>query len=196
MRKKADFIILILVIVVGFFAIKNAHAIGDWSHSLTYDPPVEVSKLADSATMSKKSKNMFYRFSPTLMGQTELDATCGTEKLGCTENRSIYILSYTNDKEFSQSTVTAAHEMLHVAYSRLSSKKKSEINKQLDGELLTDEGLYIVDKLKNYDEKDYYDEAHSFVGTEIGNISTELNEYYKQYFENRDELVAAYQNSP
>lgn len=196
MRKTVDYIILIAILLVGFFTIKNAHAIGDWSHSLTYDPPAEISKLADSASMSNKGKLLFYRFSPSLLSQTDLDTICGQEKLGCTEKHSIYILNYSDERELDQSTVTAAHEMLHVAYSRLNSSQKSKINKLLDAELEKSTGADIKDKLSGYPAADYYDEAHSFVGTEIATISPELNEHYKKYFDDRDKLIEAYNNSP
>jgi hypothetical protein len=196
MRKKVDLFILLLVIIVGFFTIKNVHELGDWAHGLTYDAPNEISTLADNATMNDKARKMFYRFSPTLIDQNKLDSTCGANKLGCAEKQSIYILDYTNKEELNQSTVTAAHEMLHIAYSRLSKNEKNNINQQLDEELKRDEANNINQKLDGYPEQDYYDEAHSFVGTELASISSELEEYYKQYFNDRSAIIDAFNKSP
>lgn len=196
MRKRIDYIILLLVLLVGIFALKNAHAIGDWVHSLTYNPPAEISKLAEKASLNSKGKLLFYRFSPSLLGQNDLDKHCGMEKLGCTENRSIYILNYSNNEEFNQSTVTAAHEMLHVAYSRLNSSQKDDMNKLLDAELEKSTSKDIKDKLSGYPVAEYYDEAHSFIGTEMPTISAGLSEYYNKYFDNRDKIIEAFENSP
>lgn len=196
MRKKVDILILILVILVGFVAVKYAHGIGDWVHSLRYKPPADIIKIADNASMTNRSKQMFYRFSPALLQQEELDKVCGVKKLGCTNNHSIYILAFTNDKELNQSSVTAAHEMLHVAYNRLSSSQKTKINKLLQIELQKPEASEILNKLSGYPSADYYDEAHSFIGTELASINPELSEYYSKYFDSRDKVIQAFQKSP
>lgn len=196
MRKIIDIAILIFVLFFGFFAVKNAHTIGDRLHSLKYTAPAEIVKIADAASMTEKSKLMFYRFSPTLLSQYDLDFKCGVKKLGCTSNHSIYILNYNGDKELNQSSVTAAHEMLHVAYSRLSGSQKNKINKLIDSELEKPEASDIKDKLSGYSADDYYDEAHSFVGTELASISLELDEYYSKFFINRNKIITAFQNSP
>lgn len=122
MRRKVDLLILLLVLLVGGLAALNAQQLGDWWHARSYDPPEEIVVLADGAGMSDEGRKLFYRFEPSLLDQTALDEKCSAEKFGCTSGRFIYILRPTNEAEYSRAVVTAAHEMLHVAYSRLNTE--------------------------------------------------------------------------
>ena len=196
MRRKIDVLILVLVLVAGFFAIKNAQTIGDRWHGMRYDPPAEVSTLATNAGMSDRGKQLFYRFSPQLVGQKELDQRCTVEKLGCAEGRTIYILNYLSEGQQNQSAVTAAHEMLHIAYTRLSDQEKSDLEPLLQAEVTSAHGANIAKKLQDYPQEGYYNEAHSYVGSELPDISDKLEQYYKQYFSNRSKSVDAYAESP
>ncbi|MES2970750.1 MAG: hypothetical protein V4702_00315 [Patescibacteria group bacterium] len=196
MRRKIDLFILLLVLMTGFFAVRNARLIGDWWHSQQYSPPQEISKLADDAGMSNKGKQLFFRFSPQLVGQQDLDSYCDIEKLGCAEGRNIYILQYINNEEYNQSTVTAAHEMLHVAFSRLKPAQKEMLQPLLKAELDKPQAANIIKKLKDYPPEDYFNESHSFIGSELGSISPELSNYYKDYFNDRSKSTSAYNASP
>lgn len=196
MRKKIDIVLLLIVISVGVVAAFNAQAIGDWYHDKRYSPPQKIEELANSASMTELSKKLFYRFSPQLLSQTELNSKCGDHNLGCSVDNSIYILKYSNNKEFNQSTVTAAHEMLHIAYSRLSESEKTKVCTLLDGELKKSSANKVLEKIGKYPAGEFCNEAHSFVGTELTHIGTGLSEYYDKYFINRSELTRAYALSP
>ncbi len=196
MRRKIDLLVLLLVLIGGIFAVKNAQAIGDWWHAMRYDPPSEISKLADDAGMSSDGKKLFYRFSPQLVNQATLTEKCTAEKLGCTEGRSIYILQYTGQAEYNRAIVTAVHEMLHVAYSRLSPNEVRTVNSQLDTELHSYGAAEITEALKDYPKEDYYNEAHSFIGSQLDGISPGLEQHYKRYLSDRAMTVQAYRESP
>lgn len=197
MRRKIDLLILLFVLVVGGIGLTRAQQIGDWWHAQTYDPPTEIVQLADAAGMSDEGKKLFYRFEPSLVDQATLDEKCSAEKLGCTEGRFIYILKgATDQEEYNRAVVTAAHEMLHVAYSRLSESKKSEIKSLIDDEIATSAADGIARSLADYPAADYDDEAHSFVGSELAGIGSELEQYYRTYFSDRSKTTAAYAASP
>lgn len=196
MRRKVDLVILLLVLIAGVFAVKNAQAIGDWAHGLRYEPPTEIARLATDAGMSKEGKALFYRFSPQLVDQQTLDQKCDAEKLGCAEGRSIYILDYTNEEEYNRAVVTAAHEMLHVVYSRLNDAQRQALETQLTNELQAHTPGGIDEKLKTYPAEDYYNEAHSFVGSELEEVSPALERHYARYFTDRAKVTTAYRDSP
>ena len=86
--------------------------------------------------------------------------------------------------------------MLHVAYSRLSDNQKDKVNSLLAEELNRYDANNIKDKLNGYPTDDYYDEAHSFIGTELANLSPELNTHYSTFFIDRNIVIKLYQNSP
>lgn len=196
MRKKIDLLILVTVIALGAVAVFNAQNIGDWYHSMTYDPPEEIVEIADGAAMSDEGRKLFYRFSPKVFSATDISSLCGEGTLGCAEGQSIYISAYANDREYNQSVVTAAHEMLHVAYSRLSDEEKHNVDNMLETQLKNPLLKDVVKKLTDYPEADYFNEAHSYVGTEVASLNSELEDYYDTYFADRSKVVDAYKASP
>lgn len=198
MRKAIDLIILLVVLVVGAFAVLNAQAIGDWYHSLRYDPPKQIEQIADGAAMSDEGRKLFYRFSPQVLSASDLKAQCGDHTLGCAEGQYIYILDYSakDSREYNQSLVTAVHEMLHIAYSRLSGVEKQSIDSMLAAQLKSPLLKDVADKLTDYSGEDYYNEAHSYVGTEAASLNKGLEECYQQYFDDRYQVIDAFKASP
>jgi hypothetical protein len=196
MRRKIDLVILLIVLILGVFSVLHAQSIGDWWHARTYTPPDEIVQLSNDAGMSDTGKNLFYRFEPSMVDQSTLDQKCSVEKIGCTEDRFIYILRPTNQAEENRTIVTAAHEMLHVAYSRLSQQQKDDLEPLLKAELDKSESNNIKEELNGYSQDDYYNEAHSFIGSEMPDLISQLEQYYAKYFSDRTKTTAAYEASP
>lgn len=194
-RLYIDLVILLFVLIVGYFAVKNAVAIGDWWFFRSYEPSAEVKKLADDAGMSDYGRKLFYRLDPQFVDRREINDKCGSDALGCTVGRNIYILNDFTSKQYNRSVVTAAHEMLHVGYSRISKDAleglKSALDEQID---LSDPDL--VQKFKGFEAEDYYNEGHSYLGTEEPSLTDELQTYYEQYFSDRSKVLEALQYSP
>jgi prefoldin subunit 5 len=90
--------------------------------------------------------------------------------------------------------VTAAHEMLHQAFDRLSTSDKKRVSDMLNSYYkngLTDKN--IIDKMASYkklEPNDMVNEMHSVFGTEVGKLPADLETYYKQYFTDRSKIVA------
>jgi ribosomal protein L12E/L44/L45/RPP1/RPP2 len=196
MRKKIDLIILALVLIAGIFALQNAVAIGDWWHARAYEPPSEVVRLADDAGMSETGRQLFYRFSPQILDEAAIRRYCGGIKLGCIEGRHIYILHYETEQEYNRAVVTAAHEMLHVAYSRLDDEQLEKLLRDIDEQLDDYPDDSLLTKLEGYSQEEFYPEAHSFIGTESPTITAALTAHYKKYFDDRNAPVRAYRLSP
>lgn len=194
MRRKIDLIVLLVILIIGVFGVKNAVAIGDWVFLKTHQPSEEIVKLAESAGMSDEGKRLFYRFSPELVDQADLDKYCDIEKLGCTDGNHIYILKASTQEDTDRNIVTAAHEMLHVAYSRLGQTEKDALEQQLNDELNSPNANSIKTKLKDYPQEDYYNEAHSFIGSEVGQISPQLEDHYRNYFNDRTLSTRSYKS--
>lgn len=198
-RSKIDVLLLLLVGVAGFFVVKHAIAVGDWLHSLYYHPGPQIVRLADAAGMNDEGKKLFYRFSPQLVNASVLKRECGSDKLGCTAGRHIYILNSDDPAQYNRNIVTAAHEMLHVAYSRLDRTDKQSVDSAIDNLLASDGGRVvtgITEQLNTYDKADYYNEAHSYIGSELSDAGPALNTYYERYFDDRAKTTQAFLNSP
>ena len=89
--------------------------------------------------------------------------------------------------------VTAAHEVLHAVYDRLSNSEREKVNKML---LVAYEGVTsnrIRESVELYRKQDpniVNNELHSILGSEVRNLPEELEAYYSQYFSKRTQIVA------
>jgi hypothetical protein len=153
--------------------------------------------------MTEKAKHDFYVTHPELInGNTAFRQACpGFEQtivLGCYHsgyNSSIYIYNVSDKRLDGVVEVTAAHEMLHSAYDRLGASDKQHINSLLSSfyanDLHDQRVLDTIDSYKKTEPNDVMNEMHSIFGTEITNLSGELETYYSRYFSDRS-AVAAY----
>lgn len=193
-------IVLTLVsVVLAAWLLVNRQYVVDQVTVWQYQPSDEVAALAQRSSMSEQAKFYFYASQPTLEDAANFNQKCTRKEqnvaiLGCYTGRFIYIYNVTDEKLDGIREVTAAHEMLHAAYSRLSADEKSRL-----ATLLTDE----YDKLKSderFAEKMAFyartepgerdNELHSIIGTEVDSISGELEAHYRRYFIDRGQIVA------
>ncbi|HET9174214.1 MAG TPA: hypothetical protein VFN56_02935 [Candidatus Saccharimonadales bacterium] len=198
-RSKLDILALLAVGIVGFFSVRHAVTIGDWLHEIVYHPPAQIVQLADDAGMNNTGKKLFYRFAPQMVNAATLRQKCGSDKLGCTAGTHIYILDSSDPTQYNRNIVTAAHEMLHVAYSRLSSADKQAVDANIQQELGHNDtrvAQSIKAQLQTYDPSDYFNEAHSYIGSELSDPGPALNLYYERYFVDRNKATQAFLNSP
>lgn len=180
-----------------FFIIRQDDVV-DWWLLRDYDPPAEIVELARDATMTELGQRYFYVYSPQLLERDAFRANCTiAEKsivLGCYVSRQgVFIYDVTDEQLSGIRQVTAAHEMLHVAYERLSTAERERID-QLNLEAF--DGLddtRIRRTMEAYRQRDptiVANELHSILPTEVRELSDELEEYYAQYFDDRLEVVA------
>ena len=191
---------LLLAVGALLFVVFNFRIeISDWWYFSRYKPDQRISKLADDAGFTDNGERLFFRADPEVVSQTELDAQCvNIESLGCIiEGPKTYIRNFESfGSEYDQAVVTAAHEMLHLAYFRLSDDEKTEVNELLNTEFTQLRDQAVIGRITSYDQQEQLDEMHSIIGTETAAVSDALEEYYSQYFEdNRAQVRSAYDNS-
>ncbi|MDQ5972280.1 MAG: hypothetical protein QG553_439 [Patescibacteria group bacterium] len=191
---------LLLVVLVGLFVYSQKQAIYDYIRLYNYEPSSEVTALASTTSMTKKSEHIFYVNRPQVQGKDDFNASCpiGSEEtnvLGCylPQGRGIFIYNVTDPQLKGVKEVTAAHEMLHGAYDRLSAKERQRIDGLLQdyyANSLKDERLLgIIESYKKTEPNDIPNEMHSIFGTEIAVLPPALEDYYKQYFNDRQVVV-------
>lgn len=193
-----------LVIVAVFVAavsalVLNAQLLADTIRYYQYKPDSSIQAFAADTGMSSGGTFLFYASEPSLEDALSFNGKCGkteatTAILGCYNGQNIYIYNVTDSRISSVRDVTAAHEMLHAAYKRLSTSEKERVNRLLEAEytkLKDDKNL--AERMAFYDrsepgERD--NELHSVIGTEVGSIGDELEAYYRRYFSDRSKVVA------
>jgi Spy/CpxP family protein refolding chaperone len=179
-------------------AWSQRQAIYDWTRLRNYQPSADVVGLADAAGMTDKARRLFYISHPQIIGdkptfQSHCTDSEKTIVLGCYINRNgIYLYNVTDTRLNGVKEVTAAHEMLHAAYDRLTPEERQRIDN-----LTTDVFRNLKDErlqktIESYRQKDpsvVPNELHSILGTEVGILPKDLEDYYAQYFQSRLNLV-------
>lgn len=188
----------VLLTSLSALAIWQKQAIIDWWRLRGYTPSARVVALADNTTMNSGARHIFYVNRPSLEGKQEFNNHCskGNEEtivLGCYISfRGIYIYDVAEPKLKGIHEVTAAHELLHAAYDRLSKKERQDIDKKLADAFAKIDNERIKKAAETYRKKDASivpNELHSMIGTEVRNLPPELEAYYARYFTNRLKIV-------
>ena len=178
----------------------NPYAIEDWLALRDYQPTSEIAAISNRIGLSDKAEKIFYVHKPEILSADTFNETCPVERsivLGCYDGSGIYVYRVEEERLDGIHEVTAAHEILHAVYDRLDSGDKEEINEWLNVALLKLDDSRIqdvVDSYRNKGDEVVLNELHSILATEAEDLPEFLEEYYKQYFEDRSRVVALSQD--
>ncbi len=192
------FLAYLLFLVCIFWFWNNQQNISDWFRLRKYTPDATISSLVSNSGFNDQGRKLFYINYPTLKDRKNFRSYCTNSEesivLGCyISTQNIYLLDVTDERLDGVEEVTAAHEMLHAAYARLSPKDKTNLNKLLleQEKLVTDKRvLETIEAYRKSDAQSVVNEMHSIFGSELKNLTSELEEYYKKYFSDRSKVTA------
>jgi hypothetical protein len=196
-------VILFGVIGVLAFAVLNQRYILDYIALRNYQPSDIVVNMATEDALTPQARKIFYVNHPDISDKASFSSKCTSGKskertivLGCYHGNQggIFVLGVNDPRLTGVEQVTAAHEMLHAAYDRLSASDKNKI----DGLLLdyyhnglTDERIKTtINAYKQSEPADVVNEMHSIFGTEVVKLPAPLEAYYTQYFTSRAKVTA------
>lgn len=163
-----------------------------------YEPSPAIVRLATAASLNDEGRRLFYIHDPSLLDKPRFQGICGNDEktivLGCyISNDKIYVFDVEDDRLQGVEEVTAAHEMLHAAFDRLSKDEKERITTMLVDIFneVQDERLQkTIESYRNRDPSVVPNELHSILGTELRDLPQELEDYYSRYFLDRLSVVA------
>jgi hypothetical protein len=189
-----DVTLVLTLMAILFIGYLNKIAVNDGLFFLHYRPSSLATQVAKDAGLSPYGQRLFYRTNPTFASIDVVNAKCDIERLGCLDGKgNVFILDAPDQHD--QTVVTAAHEMLHLAYRRLPQATKDEIGPLLD-DAIKSNTVAISGELSSLTTLgDRRDEAHSLLGTEYTLMPPELETYYAKYFSDRTLVVTAAQRS-
>lgn len=194
-------LVLSVITITAAFAVRlAAPPVRDWWILRDYQPPAAVEQLVVDTTMTDAGKRLFYINRPAVLDRSEFNQHChGTGEhtiiLGCyhSPQRGIFIFHVDEPELEGIEQVTAAHEMLHAAYDRLSRSERQRIDDMMMAyylnELRDERILRVMELYKNAGTDHLTNEMHSIFGTEIAELPEEMEQYYKQYFTNRSRVA-------
>lgn len=197
-RRGAAITIILSVLFWGALALAlfQKQAIYDWWRLRDYDPPAAIAQLASDTTMSDGTRRLFYVYHPAIEARDKFNAHCSAEftiVLGCyISNTGIYLYKIDDPRLSGVEQVTAAHEVLHAAYERLSSGEREEVDRWTAEVFANLDNERIAKTVAQYRDKDASsvpNELHSILGTEVRDLPADLENYYKRYFNDRSKVV-------
>lgn len=200
LRKALVFLCTLVLLALPFIVWWKAQALTDWWQLRDYTPPAAITSLAGQDTMTPYAKHIFYVNHPQIVStvsafRQDCPEAEQTIVLGCyhPDQDGIFVYGVSDPQLNGVGQVTAAHEMLHAAYDRLSSSEKNYIDGLLMNYYNNDlTNQRIKDEIAGYQKtepNDVVNEMHSVFGTEAGNLPTALENYYTRYFTSRATIV-------
>lgn len=195
---------MLLILTFAIWSVFNATAIRDWIILETYKPPKIISQLAATDTMTSYAKELFYVNEPRLLNKLAFSKNCPLDSgetyvIGCyhSGDTGIYLLNVKQSQLNGIVPVTAAYEMLHAGYARLSASSKNKINDLMQKFYSSHNlGSQIEEQMASYAKSEpgeRYDEMYSVLATEVADLPAALNSQYALYFINREKIVSMYQ---
>lgn len=189
---------LCIIVCVVAAAILNRQYIIDKYNAWEFKPSPEIAQIANDIGLNENGRFYYFASRPELDFAKEFNGECrsreqGNAILGCYKNQRIYIYNVNDERLNGLKEVTAAHEMLHAAYERLPESDKKAVNTLLEKEYRKNSDAEFSKRMDYYKRNqpgEEYNELHSIIGTEFADISPQLEDYYKRYFNNRSQVVA------
>ncbi|MFZ1458872.1 MAG: hypothetical protein WAT17_03250 [Candidatus Saccharimonadales bacterium] len=190
--------ILLALLAAAVWVMVNRQFVVDQLSVWDYKPTADVAAITERVAMTDEGTFYFYASHPKIDDREAFNQHCQqlVEKsavLGCYASRQIYIFNITDARLYGIREVTAAHEMLHAAYDRLSVGERARIDALIEQQTqhITNPKLQArLDLYAKTEPGERLNELHSILGTEIGSLSSELESYYARYFVKRSDVVA------
>lgn len=171
----------------------------DFLVSSTFSPSSEIVEIERKIDLTEPGRRIFYATRPAIETGEDFNQHCQSNErtaaiLGCYYLDRIYIYDVKSDELTGAKEVTAAHEMLHAAYARLNYFEKRNVNAMIERayEKVKDDPE-IAKAMEYYSQAEpgaELDELHSILGTTIAELDSDLENYYKKYFDNRAKIVS------
>lgn len=189
---------LAISLLVALFKYQD---IKDWIYLQGYKPSQRIETVATEAGLNARGQRLFYVNHPQILAGADFTSQCQKNReksivLGCYKDndRGIFLYDVKDQRLHGVVEVTAAHEMLHAAYRRLSSNEREKLDQLLVdyyNNHLNDKRIKeTVDSYKLTEPNDLANEMHSIFGTEIETLPENLEAHYEKYFVNRKSVVA------
>lgn len=176
-----------------------------------YELTPEITDIAEKITLTKEAEDVFNKLEPRFVTASDFAKFCkktpgDVEALACHApkpyggpfaGKAIILLQIDDPRFADHKYSAAAHELLHEMYRWLSSDEKTSVVNLLNQEFTKRQDAHLQavrDQMKagGKEEADFIDELHSKFAVEYTDISSELEDYYRQYFNNRRAVVELY----
>ncbi len=162
--------------------------------------------LLHSATMTPAARRIVAAVNASVDDKSQFADDCPVREvpdavvLGCYgggRRRDLRVLRVDRPDLAPVMTVSMAHEMLHGAYEQLDPKERRAIDAELDrvyASLHDPQLTELVDSYAKSEPGQRHTELHSLLATQVTTLSPRLERYYRRWFRDRQQIVAAFQS--
>lgn len=194
--------LLSIAILVGAgWLFLNRQYVADQVTVWSYEPPTDIQEIESKLSLTDRGEFYFRVTQPDLQTAEEFNQDCPRQEpsspiLGCYAAGRMYIYDIQNERLNGIEEVTAAHEMLHAVWERMSPAEQDRIGTLLKTEYEQNASDELRARMSYYERNqptEIINELHSIIPTEVAEISNELQTYYRQYFEDRQAVVALHE---
>ena len=201
-RHKLVVTIISFIIAVGivyFFIPSPALIFSDLMRNWTTTPSPSIEQLVMNLRLTSRGKFIFGAVDPQLEEKTVFNSACpaaeeDASSLGCYDpnTQKIHIYNVESEELAGEIEATAAHELLHAAWERLSVFERMQIEPLLYEVYNSAEHHdQLAKSTQNYRSEDLSTELHSQIAERIKDLPPALENYYAKYFEDQN-LIASY----
>jgi len=182
------------VVAVAPWDAQRRQAYADQWVVWTEPPAARIESLAEELTLTETGRRIFFASRPRIDTASDFQEHCPLEGgvvLGCYGGGTIYVFDVTDERLAGTVQATAAHELLHAVYERMSPADRARIDAlvaRVVAQLPEDDPN--VATVAGYAESQRADEWHSRIGTGYADLPRELADHYAQIFADRSRVLA------
>ena len=204
-RRCAAVIVSLLLVAFLVIAFANRGLIKDHFVAATFDASPEVETLTDNLNLTPAGERVFLASEPAIGGSEHFTAWCSgvvrseeSHVLGCFKRDNIFLFNVTDPRLDGIVEVTAAHELLHAVFARMSPREQQKLAKELRDEydrLVTDTPE-LAERMAVYESLSptaYANELFAVLGTEEAPLNEHLEARYADWFNEREDIVSIHE---
>jgi hypothetical protein len=159
--------------------------------------------LLESATMTRAARTIVASVTASVDDRSQFVNDCRVREvpnsvvLGCFGHATLRVLRVDRPDLAPVMVVSAAHEMLHGAYLQLGRRERRRVDAELERAYSTIDDPELSDLVAEYAKREpgqRDNELHSLLGTQVRNLSPQLERYYRHYFRDRQSVVGAFES--
>ena len=190
-------LIMALIGVGALLVFLNREWVHDYLRGRDYQPTSEMQRIREDLALTERGEFLFNAAQPELNDRDDFNAHCrdgaSTEiaVLGCYTNSNIYIYNIEEEELDGIRELTAAHELLHAVFARMTEAEKNEFREILEQVYEDNEDILKRD-LDTYDSGERFEEMYVRVGTEVADLPEALEKHYGEIFKDQDKIVGFY----
>ena len=187
---------LLLLAIVTFVAL-NFATIKDVLVGMGYQPSSEMESIRESLDLTTHGRLIFNAVRPELQEKQEFNQKCREVEnenaiLGCYTDDRIYIYNIVDDELKGIRELTAAHELLHAVYHRMSAEDKQKWGVTLMDVYAKNQDV-LGKEIDIYPDDQKLEELYVREGTEIASLPDNLEKHYAEIFKDQDVVVRYYE---